>query len=124
MGQLHNTVRVDDEIAAELVRIAPFAKCFPILQHRFDMIPHGGWAPGADEGGFQAVSAVGDPFGIYQKGEWRLGFLQPDLHPVGGTKGNGRYVGVEDLDFCAMGHNLCRMVSARQSSQMAQENEQ
>ena len=100
VGQANDAVRVDDKVAAKLVRITAFAKSFPFLQNRFRVVQKIGRTPRTENGRLQTVSMVSGAFGVDQKGEGGLGFLQPHLRPVGRAKRNRDHVSAGGVNFC------------------------
>ena len=50
--------------------------------------------------------------------------MEPSVRPIRGVEGNGDDIRPACAKFCLMCHNLCHVVSARQSGKVAQEDEE
>ena len=125
IGQTQQAVLIDDEVAAELGCVVAVGTV-----HLFATQVAGGVKPertqteGAQARALQAVGIIDCPLAVKQDGEVGAGFAHPLLDGGQGAEGDDKDTRVQFGKFVLACAQLCDMLAAGYSAQVAQENEQ
>jgi hypothetical protein len=121
MDQTHDTVRVDNEIGAQVGRVALDAAPAASGSHHLHVAPHRPRIPGSKGRTLQFIRLVDLALRVEQELEGGTGLLQPGLGCRKCAEGEDQDLDVWPLKFTLMLSKLCHVLAAGQSAQVPQE---
>ncbi len=124
VGQPDDAGRIHDEVATQLDGVSLDAVPPAASAHQLDVAPQCLQIPRPGEGALQAISMIDGPLPVKQHGERRTHLLLPDAGVPPGTEGYNQDLNIELLEFVSMVAQLCHVLAAGQSAQVAQEDQQ
>lgn len=120
MGETNDPVPIDDEIAAELVWITLDTMKPPARRELPDIVPKNRRCPRPKRGPLQSIGPVYAAVLIEQQWKRSSGLAKPGPRPPLNTERHDQYLGVEVRELIGVVAQLCHVLTARQSAQMAE----